>query len=103
MVAALVPFVAFVIVDESGTSRRQAALFTSLARELEYRPEPGPSSAIRFPHRGPYDERLGYHQLPAFVTALESKGCAVTAQARMSPRLIALVDAGFFRTYREKN
>ncbi|HEU0199903.1 MAG TPA: transglycosylase domain-containing protein, partial [Burkholderiaceae bacterium] len=37
------------------------------------------------------------------VTALESKGYAVTAQARMSPRLLALADAGFFPIYREKN
>ena len=88
---------------EIRTSRLQAELIGDLAREARFEVEPGPSSAIRFPGPGPYDERLGYHQLPATIERLAQQGFEVTAQARMSPRMIELVDRGLFATYDEKS
>ena len=89
--------------DELRASRLQALLISGFARELRFRVEPGASDAIRFPGAGPYDERLGYHQLPRFVERLQNERFAVTAQARMSPRLLAIADGGLFPTYREKD
>jgi membrane peptidoglycan carboxypeptidase len=88
--------------DEVETSRRQAAWLSRLAPELRYETAPGPSPAIRFPGVGPFDERLGYHDLPALVKRLGDQGFGVVAQARMSPRMISTIDDGLFAPYREK-
>ena len=88
--------------DEVRTSRRQAAWLSGLVAALHYEVKPGPSPAIRFPGAGPFDERLGYHRLPELVQRLAGQGFAVSAQARMSPRMIEFVDEGLFATYREK-
>jgi membrane peptidoglycan carboxypeptidase len=94
---------AYVAVDEFYTSRRQAAYLSGLARQLTFNVEPGKSDAIRYPGAGPYDERLGYAQLPRFIDRLEKQNYAVTAQARMSPRMLQLRDKGLFAIYREKD
>jgi len=103
LVIAVVVGTMYALAVEMQTSRLQAALIGKLARELSFKVEPGPSTAIRFPGPGPYDERLGYRQLPDVVERLGSQGYAVTAQARMSQRLIELSDKGLFATYREKD
>lgn len=90
------------IVDEARTSRRQAAWLTDLARRMTFQVRPGPSDAIRFPGAGPYDQRLGYHALPGFIDRLQRQGYAVTAQARMSPRMIEISDDGLNAAYHEK-
>jgi membrane peptidoglycan carboxypeptidase len=102
LVLALVAGALYTIAREMQTSRLQASLISKLARELSFKVEPGRSPAIRFPGAGPYDERFGYSQLPDVVERLESQGYAVTAQARMSDKLIELSDLGLFATYREK-
>ena len=91
------------VVDEVQNSSLQAQLLGKLAGELRFKVEPGPSDAIRFPGAGPYDERLGYRVIPKFVERLAPQGYAVTAQARMSPRLVELSDKGLFSPYREKD
>ncbi len=91
------------LAGEIRTSRLQAELIGKVARETGFEVEPGPSSSIRFPGPGPYDERLGYHQLPQTIERLVAQGYEVTAQARMSQRSIELVDRGLFATYREKS
>ena len=92
----------YVVVDEVQTSRHQARLISELARDLRFEVEPGASDTIRFPGLGPYDQRLGYYSLPNFVERLERQNYVVTAQARMSPRLVELSDRGLFNPYREK-
>ena len=94
---------AYMLADEVQTSRRQADWLSGMASDLHYEVKPGPSPAIRFPGVGPFDERLGYHQLPEFLERLGRQDFAVTAQARMSPRLVALSDQGLFSPYREKD
>ena len=93
----------YVVVDEVQTSRHQARLISELARDLRFEVEPGASDTIRFPGLGPYDQRLGYYSLPNFVERLERQNYVVTAQARMSPRLVELSDRGLFNPYREKD
>ena len=99
---AVVALVAFTV-DELKTSRLQSALWRDLAKDARYSVDAGASDAIRFPQTGPYDERLGYHQLPGYIDRLQPQGYVVTRQARMSPRLIELQEHGLFTPYREKN
>lgn len=89
-------------IDEARTSRRQASWLSGQAPELRFEVKPGPSTRIRFPESGPFDERLGYQRLPAFQKRLTEQGYNVTEQARMSERMVELVDMGLFAPYREK-
>lgn len=105
IVLALIAGVAWFVMREVRSSALQAEFFTRLDRQLTFKVEPGPApaGAIRYPQHGPYDERLGYASLPDFITKLNARDYAVTAQARMSPKMVELVDRGIFATYHEKN
>ncbi len=92
-----------VLVDEVQSSRLQAAWLSRVAAQASFRTGPGPSPAIRFPGPGPYDQRLGYTQLPQLAARLQSQGYAITEQARMSPRMLELRDLELFTPYREKD
>lgn len=100
---AVVGALAAFTLDELKTSRLQSALWRDLASGARFSVDAGASDAIRFPHTGPYDERLGYEQLPGYIERLEPLGFAITRQARMSPRLIELQERKLFVPYREKN
>src|ERR1044071_8586808 len=52
------------VADEVQTSRHQSDWLSQRTSGLSFQVEPGPSNAIRFAGNGPYDQRLGYHQLP---------------------------------------
>ena len=91
------------VADELRSSRLQAMLFVKLAHELRFKVEAGSTDDIRFPGSGPYDRRLGYQQLPALVNRMAGHEFEVTAQARMSPRLLEFSERGLFPTYREKD
>ncbi len=90
------------VMGEIESSRMQARHFSELARDLTYRVEGGPSEAIRFPAAGPFDERLGYSRLPAFLERLGARGFEVDSQVRLSPALLQFTDDGYFAPYREK-
>ncbi|QJD99089.1 glycosyl transferase family 51 [Massilia forsythiae] len=89
-------------VYESRTSTFQARFFAGLAKKVSYRMAAGPSDAIRFPAASPYDERLGYSNLPNYLAKLKSRDYVVDAQARMSPKMLELAGMGLYPTYREK-
>ncbi|MGB0129912.1 MAG: transglycosylase domain-containing protein, partial [Rhodocyclaceae bacterium] len=103
MLGLLAALAAVLAVEEVRTSRLQARHFAQLAKELQFRVEPGPSGEIRFPQNGPFDERLGYSLLPRFVERLRAKEYAVDAQARLSPALLDLTGKGYFAPYQEKS
>jgi membrane peptidoglycan carboxypeptidase len=90
------------LATELKTSWVQADLLSRMARSLTFSIEPGPSDAIRFPGAGPYDQRLGYVDLPAFVERLGARGFTVESQARLSARHRAAIDHGAFPIYHEK-
>jgi membrane peptidoglycan carboxypeptidase len=87
---------------EMRTSLLQSRLFTQFAREMNFAVGPGPSDTVRFPAAGPYDERLGYAELPGFIAALRNDDFVVDRQARWSPTLTKFVDYGGYAIYREK-
>ena len=88
--------------QEIGSSKLQAAFFTQLDRGMGYAVQAGPSETIRWPNGGPYDGRLGYSQLPQFISALEKHGFAIESQAAWSPGLDRFVGEGAFPIYPEK-
>ena len=90
------------MLDEVRTSSLQARYFSNLVSQLAYRVEAGPSDSIRYPQESPYDERLGYANLPDYLGKLKQRDYEVTSQARFSPKMVELADQGIFTTYREK-
>jgi membrane peptidoglycan carboxypeptidase len=88
---------------ELRTSWAQSRVLAHVARTLTYTVEPGAGTSIRFPDAGPYDVRLGYAAQPEFVRRLTAAGFEVEAQARWSPELLRLADAGIFPVYPEKS
>ncbi len=88
--------------QEMRSSALQARFFSELAGKLSYRVEPGASNAIRFPSGSPYDERLGYANLPDYLAKLKAHHYTIDAQARISPKMVELADLGLYATYPEK-
>ncbi len=102
LVIALVSLATWWVWQEAHTYKMQAHYFAGLAKKMTYKVESGPSKLIRFPHDSPYDERLGYANLPDFLSKLIAKDYTITAQARISPKMAEITDKGFFAPYREK-
>ncbi len=90
------------IAAETRTSFLEFRIFSDLARELTFSVGSGPSKTILFPKGGPYDQRLGYAELPNFVRALGEDHFIVARQARWSPSLEHFVEDGGYAVYREK-
>ena len=90
------------VLQEVRTSAAQAHYFAGIAKKISYKMDKGPSNAIRFPSDSPYDERLGYANLPDYLAKLKSRDFTIAAQARISPQMVELADLGLFATYREK-
>jgi membrane peptidoglycan carboxypeptidase len=93
---------AWAVARELRTSAFQARELSRIAREARFEVGPGPSPSIRFPTGGPFDERLGYTQIPDFVARLSAAGYGIENQARHSERLLSLEDWGLNPVYPEK-
>ncbi len=90
------------LAQEMRTSDYQARFFADLASKASYTAGPGPSPSIRFPQSAPYDDRLGYAELPVFFSKLQSREFAIVKQAQISKGMAKIVDAGYFAPYPEK-
>jgi len=90
------------LMAELHASFLSSLLLPPLARSMNSTLVPGTSPGIRFPAAGPYDQRLGYAGLPAFIAALRARGWIVSAQARPSPALRAWTGSGGYAIYPEK-
>jgi membrane peptidoglycan carboxypeptidase len=100
----VLPLLVVVLIGvELRTSVGQAVLLSSWAATLSHEVEPGPSSRIRFPEHGPYNERLGYSQLPVMADRLTDRGYEVAAQSRMSIPMALTMDAGLYPVYQHKD
>ena len=87
---------------EARTSAVQAHLLAALNQRLTYALVPGPSARFVAPRHGPYDDRLGYVQLPEWIARLEREGFAVREQAELSPALARVAALGLTPPYAEK-
>ncbi len=87
---------------EAHTSQLQARLLSRYAGTLAFQVEPWASDRVRFPHHGPFNQRLGYTEIPAVVERLKPRGFVVTEQVRQSPALLAHLDRGLYAPYVEK-
>ena len=88
---------------EMKTSWAESRLLARLARKLTFTLDAGASNRIYYPDAGPYDRRLGYAMLPAWIHRLEKAGYAVERQARVSESAMRLARFGVYPIYREKN
>lgn len=88
--------------SELQTSRLQSRELSRYAATLDYSVGDGPSPAIHFPVRGPYDRRLGYTALPEWLPRLEQRGFQITRQTRFSQPLLDYSRHNLFPPYAEK-
>ena len=92
-----------IIQQEITTSKYQAHYLSEIAKQLTFKLDNKPSTSIRYPSYGPYDQRMGYTLIPDAITRLEKVGFAITAQASSSPMMGQLADYGLFPIYQEKS
>src|SRR5207244_4516763 len=90
--------------DEMNSSYLESLLFSHLDQAMAATVEPGPSPSLDFPSKSsPYDERLGYAELPDFTASLTQGRFAVDSQARWSQGLARFAKLGAFPLYPEKD
>lgn len=87
---------------EIKTSWLESRVLAAIARKLTFTLAEGASDAIQYSNTGPYDERLGYSQLPNFLTQLESSGFQLESQARESKMYLLLAKLHIYPVYKEK-
>ncbi|MES2947533.1 MAG: transglycosylase domain-containing protein [Pseudomonadota bacterium] len=89
---------------EMRTSQWQAKVFSDWAGRMRFALKPGASldTEVRYPVDSPYDQRLGYSNLPEYLGRLQPREFQITAQARMTPAMVEGIDQGLFAPYREK-
>ena len=90
------------VAQEIRSSDYQARFFAGLASKATYTVGAGPSPSIRFPQSAPYDDRLGYAELPLVLDKLKSRDFEIVKQARISTGMAEIVDEGYFAPYPEK-
>jgi membrane peptidoglycan carboxypeptidase len=100
--AAMLGGVAWVGVAEIRSSWLQSGLLSKYARTLTYEVGEGPSSQVAFPVQGPYNERLGYSQIPGYVAKLSQNRFEIERQAQISDTMKEFVKYGGFAVFREK-
>jgi membrane peptidoglycan carboxypeptidase len=91
------------IVLEMRFSFVQSWVLASAAAKLTYAVTPGTGTTVPYRDPGPYDQRLGYSKMSAFLPRLESLGYDLKAQARDSEFSKWLTRrAGIYPIYHEK-
>jgi len=92
-----------IALDELTSSKELAPRLAKYAGTLNYTVESGPSDAVRYPVKGPFDSRLGYVKLPEILQRLQSRDMEVESQAQFSPALLNYTQYDLFPPYNEKN
>lgn len=87
---------------ELHTAHYQATEISRYAKTLHYEVKPGATNKVVYPEGGPFDQRLGYTQLPRLLNELKESGFYIERQAEFSPALQMYTEFGFFPPYREK-
>ena len=88
---------------EARSAFLQSTLLSRWAGTMTFASAPGPGANAQFPGDGPYDQRLGYAQIPNYIDALNERGYAIERQAVVSPTLAWFSGHGFFPPYQQKD
>lgn len=88
---------------ELASSALEAKYLAKVAQKMTWQMRPGPSSRIRYPGNGPFDMRLGYTKLPAYLARLDKAGWQIDQQAKISIQMERVHDLGLFLPYHEKD
>jgi membrane peptidoglycan carboxypeptidase len=102
VLAAVVGLLGWAAVREARSALLQSLLLSRWARTMTFASAAGPSPNIGFPREGPYDRRLGYTDLPDFISSLSGSGYAIERQAVLSPALARFTRYGY-PPYRERD
>ncbi|WP_305678273.1 transglycosylase domain-containing protein [Hydrogenophaga sp.] len=98
----LLAVVAMLLRREAQTSQWQARELSGYAATLRYHVAPGPADPILFPAHGPFDQRMGYADIPAFAERLHARGFEISEQSRQNDALRAHMARGWSAPYAEK-
>jgi len=85
------------------SSALEAKYLVKTVQKMTWQMQPEPSKRIRYPGNGPYDVRLGYHQLPDYLARLDQAGWQIDQQARISVPMERVGELGLFLPYHEKD
>lgn len=88
--------------DEMRTSKLQAEWLSTYASEMTYAPQPGFNPDLRYPSKGPYNQRLGYSYMPFFLKTLQGDGYDVASQMRVSSTYRYFQARGIYPIYHAK-
>lgn len=80
----------------------QVRLFTHLHERFGWTLTDGDSEAVIYPETGPYNERLGYSQLPTLIERTAGQGYSLDQQTRFSPALLHFIAHGGYPVFDEK-
>jgi membrane peptidoglycan carboxypeptidase len=83
-------------------SRAQARLLTQQARSLTYNLHLGPAEGFVVPAHGPFNQRLGYTEIPLFTQRLQERGLVLRQQAAPEPALRRHFGRGLSTPFPEK-
>jgi membrane peptidoglycan carboxypeptidase len=95
--------IAGLIAWELLSSAVEAKYLAKTAQKMTWQMQDGPSKRIRYPGEGPYDVRLGYSKMPAYLTRLDKAGWKIDQQAKISIQMARISDLGLFLPYHEKD
>ncbi len=88
--------------DEMRTSKIQSEWLTAYAGKISFAPQPGPNPELRYPAKGPYNQRLGYSYMPFFLKSLQADGYNVASQMRVSKTYRFFESRGIYPIYHAK-
>jgi len=85
------------------SSALEAKYLVKTAQKMTWQLQPGPSKRIHYPGNGPYDVRLGYHQLPEYLARLDPATWQIDQQAKITAQMERVGELGLFLPYHEKD
>lgn len=97
----LIILIGIAIYREIRSSFYQSLFWHWYGQKLTYQLQNGPNQTAHYPD-GPFDQRMGYSQLPQWLPKLQSDGFSIYRQALFSAPLQQYTDLGFYPPYQEK-
>ncbi len=90
------------VYNEMETSALQARWMAFYGKHITFDMEPDATPHMRYPKFGPYNERLGYSNLPFFIKALQADDFTIASQMRASKTYDDMLRHGLYPIYHPK-